>query len=132
MAASLGRVQAIASQMAAAASAAIAAKAKIGSPSKVTYEQGRWMGEGLVNGLKSMIGRVWNTSEDLVNIPNIAMAGVGAFEGQLSEAYSYNRSITIIVPLDIDGREFARAEARYMDDEINNLQTRGRRLMGKA
>ena len=90
------------------------------------------MGEGLVNGLKSMIGRVWNTSEDLVNIPNLALVGVNGFEGQLSEAYSYNRSITIIVPLDIDGREFARAEARYMDDEINNLQTRGRRLMGKA
>ena len=132
MAASLGRVQNIASQMAAAAAQAIAAKAKIGSPSKVTYKQGLWVGEGFVNGIKSMINQAWSVSEDLVSIPNLAIAGLGGFQGELSEAYSYSRNITIIVPFDIDGREFARAEAQYMDDELGRLQTRSKRLAGRS
>ena len=132
MAASLGRVQNIASQMAAAAAQAIAAKAKIGSPSKVTYKQGLWVGEGFVNGIKSMINQAWSVSEDLVSIPNLAIAGLGGFQGELSEAYSYSRNITIIVPFDIDGREFARAEAHYMDDELGRLQTRSKRLAGRS
>lgn len=132
MAASLGRVQAIASQMAAAAAQAIAAKAKIGSPSKVTYEQGQWMGEGLVNGLKSMIGRVWNASEDLVNVPNLAIAGMSGFQGELSSAYSYNRTITIIVPVDLDGREIARVTAPYMEEDLSKIQQRNNRLAGRA
>lgn len=132
MAASLGRVQNIASQMAAVAAQAIAAKAKIGSPSKVTYKQGLWVGEGFVNGIKSMINQAWSVSEDLVSIPNLAIAGLGGFQGELSEAYSYSRNITIIVPFDIDGREFARAEAQYMDDELGRLQTRSKRLAGRS
>lgn len=132
MAASLGRVQNIASQMAAAAAQAIATKAKIGSPSKVTYKQGLWVGEGFVNGIKSMINQAWSVSEDLVSIPNLAIAGLGGFQGELSEAYSYSRNITIIVPFDIDGREFARAEAQYMDDELGRLQTRSKRLAGRS
>lgn len=132
MAASLGRVQNIASQMAAAAAQAIATKAKIGSPSKVTYKQGLWVGEGFVNGIKSMMNQAWSVSEDLVSIPNLAIAGLGGFQGELSEAYSYSRNITIIVPFDIDGREFARAEAQYMDDELGRLQTRSKRLAGRS
>ena len=118
--------------MAAAAAHAIAAKAKIGSPSKVTYEQGIWMGEGFVNGIRAMINQAWNASEDLVNIPNLAIAGMGGFQGELSSAYSYNRTITIVVPVDLDGREIARVTAPYMEEDLNKIQQRNNRLAGRA
>ena len=47
-------VRAAAASLAAAADAAIQAKAKIGSPSKVTKKDGMWIGKGFVLGIKSM------------------------------------------------------------------------------
>lgn len=110
----VGAVQTAAAQLAAAADAAIRAKAKIGSPSKVADEDGVWIGKGLVNGLKSMYSKVWDVSEKLFEIPsrlagpNLAFGGVNA---TLSDDYSYyhNAELTINVPLDINGREFAKA-----------------------
>lgn len=110
----VGSVQAAAAQLAAAADAAIRAKAKIGSPSKVADEDGVWIGKGLVNGLKSMYSKVWDVSEKLFEIPsrlagpNLAFGGVNA---TLSDDYNYyhNAELTINVPLDINGREFAKA-----------------------
>ena len=58
--------------MASAADAAIRAKARIHSPSKVTTEDGEYIGEGLVKGLENMYSDVWKTAEDLVMIPTLA------------------------------------------------------------
>lgn len=110
----VGAVQTAAAQLAAAADAAIRAKAKIGSPSKVADEDGVWIGKGLVNGLKSMYSKVWDVSEKLFEIPsrlagpNLAFGGANA---TLRDDYSYyhNAELTINVPLDINGREFAKA-----------------------
>lgn len=110
----VGAVQAAAAQLAAAADAAIRAKAKIGSPSKVADEDGVWIGKGLVNGLKSMYSKVWDVSEKLFEIPS-RLAGpklaFGGMNATLSDDYSYyhDAELTINVPLDINGREFAKA-----------------------
>ena len=52
------------------------------------------------------------------SIPNYAYAG------GLSNEYNYNSRSTIIVPLEIDGREFARATAPYNVAENNKAQAR--------
>jgi hypothetical protein len=54
----LGTVRSIAASLASAANAAIAAKAKIGSPSKITTQYGKWIGEGLGNGISDMTSAV--------------------------------------------------------------------------
>ena len=131
----LGTVRAVAAQLAAAADAAIQAKARIGSPSKVMAKNGMWIGKGLVNGLKSMYSKVWDVSEKLFEIPsrlagpNLAFGGVNA---TLSDDYSYyhNAKLTINVPLDINGREFAKAT--YSDyQKVGTEQTKlNNRLKG--
>lgn len=118
----VGAVQSAAAQLAAAADAAIRAKAKIGSPSKVADEDGVWIGKGLVNGLKSMYSKVWDVSEKLFEIPsrlagpNLAFGGVNA---SLSDDYNYFHDVhyTIEVPLDLNGREFAKATYDDFDKE---------------
>lgn len=67
--ASEGSVRAAAASLAAAADAAIQAKAKIGSPSKVTRKDGMWIGKGFVIGLESMYSDVKRASEDLLYLP---------------------------------------------------------------
>lgn len=110
----VGSVQAAAAQLAAAADAAIRAKAKIGSPSKVADQDGVWIGKGLVNGLISMKSKVYDAAETLFSIPerlagpNLSFVGMDA---SLSDDYSYYHEVEINlnVPLDINGREFAKA-----------------------
>lgn len=110
----VGAVQAAAAQLAAAADAAIRAKAKIGSPSKVADKDGVWIGKGLVNGLISMKSKVYDAAETLFSVPerlagpNLSFAGMDA---SLSDDYSYYHEIEVNlnVPLDINGREFAKA-----------------------
>lgn len=52
------RIQRAAASMAEAADAAVRAKAKIGSPSRVMIENGEWTGEGYAVGLENMVPRV--------------------------------------------------------------------------
>lgn len=118
----VGSVQAAAAQLAAAADAAIRAKAKIGSPSKVADQDGVWIGKGLVNGLISMKSKVYDAAETLFSIPerlagpNLSFAGMDA---SLSDDYSYYHEVEVNlnVPLDINGREFAKATYDDFDKE---------------
>jgi len=131
----LGAIRSAANQMAAAADKAVRAKAKIHSPSKVSTKEGKNWGMGWVNGITSMIGKAWDAAEELVTIPQVATpALVGAYGGELSSEYEYNREVhyTIKVPLSIDGKEFAKAEAGYMQDELNTRQKREDRKQGKV
>lgn len=109
----LGTVRAVAAQLAAAADEAIQAKARIGSPSKVMAKNGMWIGQGLVNGIEGMYGKVHKAAYGLFDIPQLsnpkmAFAGINA---SLSDDYSYYHDVhyTIEVPLDVNGREFAKA-----------------------
>lgn len=117
----LGTVRAVAAQLAAAADAAIQAKARIGSPSKVMAKNGMWIGQGLVNGIEGMYSKVHKAAYGLFDIPQLsnpkmAFAGINA---SLSDDYSYYHDVhyTIEVPLDVNGREFAKAIYDDFDKE---------------
>ena len=131
----LATVKAAADELVAQANRAIEAKAKIGSPSKITTQYGEWYGEGYVNGISGMVKKAWNAAEQLVsfpamNTPNLAMA----YGGELSADYSYSRNgvYTFEIPVIAEGREIARATATYMQEELNRHETRNARKMGRV
>ena len=135
MNASLGAVRAAAAAMAAAADAAVRAKAKIKSPSRVAMKSGRYWGEGLGLGMLDMMGFVEKASQKLISIPNISVPRFAmSYSGELSADYSYygNAKYVIEVPLEIDGREVARTTATYTQEELDRKQTRESRKRGKA
>ena len=130
----LAVIRSAATQMAAQAEKAIRAKAKIHSPSKVTTALGEYFGEGFAQGISDMYSKVQNVSERLVNIPAITTPDVAmAYGGELSSDYNYTGSqeFSFTIPFNIDGREFAKAEAAYMQDELNKKENRESRKRGK-
>lgn len=132
--ASEGSVRAAAASLAAAADAAIQAKAKIGSPSKVTKKDGMWIGKGFVLGLESMYSDVKRASEDLLYLPMLDAPKM-AFGGLVSDMnpeyeYTSNAQLTIETPLYINDREFARATYRANQNEINKHSKFNERLRG--
>lgn len=132
--ASEGSVRAAAASLAAAADAAIQAKAKIGSPSKVTKKDGMWIGKGLVIGLESMYSDVKRASEDLLYLPMLDAPKM-AFGGIVSDMnpdyeYTNNAQLTIETPLYINDREFARATYRANQNEFNRHSKFNDRLRG--
>lgn len=136
---SYGQVASAAAQLAAAADRAIRAKAKIGSPSRVAIKTFSWIGKGAAIGLEKLQGKVAKASADLFNIPSLyepdfAFAGGGMSSSMnLDESLEYSRNIncTINVPLDINGRQFAKATATYTQDELNRLDKRNIRKRGE-
>ena len=138
MSSQIGPVRAAATQLAAAAEAAIRAKAQIHSPSKVSDKLGGYYGTGFGNGILDKVRYVKRAVMHLVDIPALASApeiGVNLRSGaeDLEEAYSYTRTAryTVYVPVDIDGREVARATASYTKEEIEKQEKRDLRKRGK-
>lgn len=132
--ASEGSVRAAAASLAAAADAAIQAKAKIGSPSKVTKKDGMWIGKGFVLGLESMYSDVKRASEDLLYLPMLDAPKM-AFGGIVSDMnpdyeYTNNAQLTIETPLYINDREFARATYRANQSEFDKHSKFNERLRG--
>lgn len=116
-----------------AADKAIRAKAKIHSPSKVSDKLGSFWGSGFVNGIIGTAKDVWNAAQELVSLPNVAVPDLAiAYDGSLSGEYDYyrNSQYTIEVPLYVDGREFAKANATYMQDELDRRESRNNRKHG--
>lgn len=131
----LGVIQSAAAQMAAAADAAIRAKAKIASPSKAAAQLGRYYGEGYAIGISDMNKKVWNAAEKLVSIPSIGTPDLAlCYGGEMSAEYDYYRDAeyTIVVPLAIDGREFARSTANYTQAELDKRRARDSRKHGRV
>lgn len=132
--ASEGSVRAAAASLAAATDAAIQAKAKIGSPSKVTRKDGMWIGKGFVLGLESMYSDVKRASEDLLYLPMLDAPKI-AFGGIVSDMnpdyeYTNNAQLTIETPLYINDREFARATYRANQNEFDRHSKFNERLRG--
>lgn len=132
--ASEGQVRSAAASLAAAADAAIQAKAKIGSPSKVTRKDGMWIGKGFVLGLESMYSDVKRASEDLLYLPMLDAPKM-AFGGIVSDMnpdyeYTNNAQLTIETPLYINDREFARATYRANQNEFDRHSKFNERLRG--
>ena len=125
----VGAVRSAAASLAAAAEAAIVAKAKIGSPSKVSTKLGGFFGIGWVNGILDKVQEAKAatlelfTVPSLVPVPDIGMT-IGGSIRDLDENYNYTRSAryTIIVPVEMEGREVARVTAPYTEAELNKKQ----------
>lgn len=132
--ASEGSVRAAAASLASAADAAIQAKARIGSPSKVTKKDGMWIGKGLVLGLESMYSDVKRASEDLFYLPMMSTPKMafGGIVSDLNTEYDYtnNAELTIETPLYINDREFARATYRANQSEFDKHSKFNERLRG--
>lgn len=125
----LGYVRSVAAQLASAAEAAIRAKAKIHSPSKVSTKLGGFWGIGYAEGILDQLKRVWQASMELVNIPSLAVSSgdtirVSSGTRELNDNYQYtpNAKYTIIVPLEVEGREIARATAVYTKEELDDMK----------
>ena len=131
----LSSIKSAAAQMAAAADKAVKAKAKIHSPSKVAEDNGEYYGQGWINGILSRVKASWAAAEKLVTFPQLSIPALsGAYGGELSSDYNYYHSaeFTINVPLDVDGKEFARATAKYNQAELDKQSQRNSRKHGKA
>lgn len=132
--ASEGSVRSAAASLAAAADAAIQAKAKIGSPSKVTRKDGMWIGKGFVLGLESMYSDVKRASEDLLYLPMLDAPKMtfGGIVSDMNPDYEYtnNAQLTIETPLYINDREFARATYRANQNEFDRHSKFNERLRG--
>lgn len=132
--ASEGSVRAAAASLAAAADAAIRAKAKIGSPSKIADKDGMWWGKGYRNGILGMVPQVKKAAEKLLYLP-LMSAPKMAFGGVVSDMnaeydYTSNAQLTVETPLYINDREFARAIYRANQNEINRNSKLNERLRG--
>ncbi|MDD3338429.1 MAG: tape measure protein [Lachnospiraceae bacterium] len=137
MRASLGAVQSTAAQLAAAAEAAIRAKAQIHSPSRVSDKLGGYYGTGFANGILSKVKEIKAASLKLFNIPDmripqLELAYSGGYSGDLNDEYSYssNETYTIYVPVEIEGREVAKATATYTKEELGKIEKRSGRKQG--
>lgn len=133
----VGAVRSAAASLAAAAEAAIVAKAKIGSPSKVSTKLGGFFGIGWVNGILDKVREAKAatlelfTVPSLVPVPDIGMT-IGGSIRDLDENYNYTRSAryTIIVPVEMEGREVARVTAPYTEAELERRDKFNSRLRG--
>ena len=131
----LSRIRNAANQMAAAADRAVRAKAKIKSPSRVAAGLGAYWGEGFANGISEMTGKVQKAANNLVSIPNISTPDLAlAYGGEMSADYEYSRNAqyTIVVPVEIDGKETARVIAPYSESELSKRQIRESRKHGRV
>jgi phage-related protein len=57
-----------------------------------------------------------------------------SYGGELAADYSYstNHEYTIVVPVEVDGREFARVTAPYTQEELDRREMRNNRKQGKV
>lgn len=136
LASQAGAVAAQAAALAAAANAAIAAKAQIGSPSKITTQYGKWYGQGFVNGISDMASKTRRASEKLVSFPTKTLGrqrlNFGAVNSELGADYTYDSAINVTVVSELDGREIARGTYRYIDGEIQKSERRESRKRGQS
>lgn len=136
LASQAGSVAAQAAALAAAANAAIAAKAQIGSPSKITTQYGKWYGQGFVNGISDMASKTRRASEKLVSFPTKTLGrqrlNFGAVNSELGADYTYDSAINVTVVSELDGREIARGTYRYIDGEIQKSERRESRKRGQS
>lgn len=73
-------------------------------------------------------------SERLVAIPALAAGPKLSYGGTLAEEYEYSRSAqyTIVVPVEVDGKQIAHVIAPYTEAELNKRAVRSNRKRGKT
>ena len=137
MASQLGHVRSVATQLAAAAEAAIRAKAQIHSPSRVSDKLGSYFGIGWVNAILGKVKLARKATAQLVQIPELATIpdigmNIRTDINDLEDNYEYTRNgtYTIYVPVEIDGKQVAKASAVYTQEELEKLDKQNRRKSG--
>lgn len=139
MRSSLGEIRSAAQEMAKAADKAVRAKAKIKSPSRVAKRDGAYWGEGWVGGILSRVRDARKAAQELVQMPrsitspNLSISFATGYNGSLdTDNYEYYRSAeyTIVVPVEVDGKEVAKVTAPYTEAELNKRQQRSDRSRG--
>ena len=113
---------------------AVKGKLKIHSPSRVMKALGVFVVKGFVNGISSMANTLDKTMDSIITVPNFNnLAIAGDVGGSLNSDYDYytQAEYTIIVPVDLDGKEVARVTAPYTEAELNKRQTRQNRKLGR-
>ena len=101
----------------------------IASPSKVMRRIGEYTGEGFAIGIERSFKQVQTAMGGLYSLqPAGALGG----SMSLSDDYSYNASARyeVIVPVNLNGREIARATAGDMQTALNQRETRQSRKVG--
>lgn len=138
MASQVGRVRSVAAQLAAAAEAAIRAKAQIHSPSRVSEKLGSYFGVGWVNAILGKVKLARKAAAQLVQIPELAAIpdigmNIRTSIDDLNDDYEYtrNETYTIYIPVEVDGRQVAKATAKYTKAEIEQQRKRDLRKQGK-
>lgn len=132
----LGTVRSVAAQLAAAADAAIRAKARIHSPSKVSKKDGAYWGEGWVLGILSKVKDTRNAITELLYMPNMgtpALSLAGTNGLTLNDDYEYgepNHTYTIYVISELDGKQVAKSTAVYTQKELEKLEKQNNRKHG--
>lgn len=132
----LGTVRSVAAQLAAAADAAIRAKARIHSPSKVSEKDGAYWGEGWVRGILSKVKDTRSAMTDLLYVPKMetpTLSLAGANGLTLNDDYDYgktNPTYTIYVVSELDGKQVAKSTAVYTQKELEKLEKQNNRKHG--
>lgn len=121
----IARVKALASKLPEAVKKVLG----IASPSKVFKRLGNYTGEGFAIGIEKSYRQVQNAMSGLYSL-----RPAGALSGNmtLSDDYSYNASARyeVIVPVQLNGREIARATAGDMQTLLNQREARANRKVG--
>lgn len=113
---------------------AVKGKLKIHSPSRVMKSLGVFVVKGFVNGISSMANTLDKTMNSIITVPNFNnLAIAGDAGGSLNSDYDFytQAEYTIIVPVDLDGKEVARVTAPYTEAELNKRRTRQNRKLGR-
>lgn len=109
-------------------------KLKIHSPSRVFASLATYTAKGYINQLESMRHKIADVAQSIVTIPDVASPKLaGDYTGDLSTEYEYysNAKYTIVVPVEVDGREVARTTAPYMQSELDSRQSHENRRRGR-
>lgn len=135
----IGEVASAAARLADKVAQTINARLDIGSPSKVTWESGGWTTIGLAKGMIEKLRYVERASVMLAEaaVPTGEIASRVAYAGSsyIGEDYEYvgdysGHSYTIIVPVEIEGREVARVTAPYTQEELARMERMNNRKKG--
>lgn len=109
----------------------------IGSPSKeFASGVGRWIPAGVAEGIKRNEGVAIDAVRRMCSAVSAVPASQFALAGGMSLGmdYSYGSTgtYTIEIPVEIDGRQVAKATASYTADELDKISVRNARKAGKA
>lgn len=124
-------------------SALKAAKSALGihSPSRVMRDQvGYYVVAGFANGLTDNKGMITKAAQALADCAVVKPASdwsalaTDGFNAAFAQAYSadvnLHSTITVEVPVNLDGKTIAKVTAQPLEDELNRRQARSQRLYG--